>query len=124
MLGEYGYIQFSEPHQLFIGTRTGRANLSWLVPGMYLCLFACFSWWNSNTRLDVGLAKYGTVLLQWYVVHSYERRLAGSMIDDNFVLNFYSQSCFQNAACKGCRCGLTCQSQIMGAQKQKSSLAM
>jgi hypothetical protein len=37
----------------------------------------------------VGLAQYGTVLVQWYVMHSHERRLLGSMIDDE--LRFVSQ---------------------------------
>jgi hypothetical protein len=38
--------------------------------------------------LDVELAQYGTVLVQWYVVHSYEHRLAGSMIEDEFEVCF------------------------------------
>jgi hypothetical protein len=42
-----------------------------------------------NIGLDVGLAQYGgTVILLWYVVHSHERRLAGSMIDDEFEAYF------------------------------------
>jgi hypothetical protein len=49
-------------------------------------------------------------------MHSLERRLAGSMIDDVFIkvylLNFYSQSCLQNVACGGCQCGITCRSHI------------
>jgi hypothetical protein len=37
----------------------------------------------------VGLAQYGTFLVQWYVMHSHERRLAGSMtIDDEFEVCF------------------------------------
>jgi hypothetical protein len=32
----------------------------------------------------VKLALYGTALVQWYVVHSHERHLAGSMIYDEF----------------------------------------
>jgi hypothetical protein len=32
----------------------------------------------------VGLAQYGTALVQWYVMHSHERRLRGSMIDEEF----------------------------------------
>jgi hypothetical protein len=37
----------------------------------------------------VGLvAQYGTVLVQWYVMHSHERRLHGSMIDDEFQVCF------------------------------------
>jgi hypothetical protein len=37
--------------------------------------------------LDVGLAEYNTTLVQWCVVHSHERRLAGSMIDDEFEVH-------------------------------------
>jgi hypothetical protein len=44
----------------------------------------------------VGLAHYGTALVQWYVVHSHERHLAGSMIDDEFGVCFYTL----NHACK------------------------
>jgi hypothetical protein len=47
-----------------------------------------FNWWNSNTGLDVGLAHYGTVLVQWYVMHSHERRLPDTMIDDEFEVCF------------------------------------
>jgi hypothetical protein len=36
----------------------------------------------------VGLAQYGTVLMQWFVLHSHERRLAVSMIDDEFEVCF------------------------------------
>jgi hypothetical protein len=36
----------------------------------------------------VGLAHYGTVLVLWYVVHSHERRLAGSMIEEEFEVCF------------------------------------
>jgi hypothetical protein len=36
----------------------------------------------------VGLAQYGAVLVQCYVVRSQERRLAGSMIDDEFEVCF------------------------------------
>jgi hypothetical protein len=36
----------------------------------------------------VGLAQYGTVLGLWYVVHSNERRMAGSMIDDDLEVCF------------------------------------
>jgi hypothetical protein len=36
----------------------------------------------------VGLAQYGTVLVQWYVMHSHERRLPGSMTDDEFEICF------------------------------------
>jgi hypothetical protein len=55
----------------------------------------------------VGLAQYGAILVQWYVMHSQERRLPGSMIDDEFEV------CFELLlsvviACRGCRCGLTC----------------
>jgi hypothetical protein len=39
----------------------------------------------------VGLAQYGTVLVEWYVVHSHERRLPGSMIDDEFEVCFELQ---------------------------------
>jgi hypothetical protein len=35
-----------------------------------------------------GVAKYGTVIVQWYVVHSHKRRLAGSMIDNEFEVCF------------------------------------
>jgi hypothetical protein len=74
--------------------RTGRAYLSWTVPGMHSCLFACH--WKvlvgeTPTLAScgvLGLALYGTVLVQWYVVHSHERRLPGSMIDDEFEVCF------------------------------------
>jgi hypothetical protein len=36
----------------------------------------------------MGLAKYGTVPVQWYAMHPHERRLAGSMIDDEFEVCF------------------------------------
>jgi hypothetical protein len=36
----------------------------------------------------VGLAQYGTVIVQWYVMHSNERRLPGSMIDDEIEVCF------------------------------------
>jgi hypothetical protein len=36
----------------------------------------------------VGLAQYGIVLVQWYVMHSHERRLPGSMIDDELEVCF------------------------------------
>jgi hypothetical protein len=37
---------------------------------------------GETPTLDVGLAKYDTVLVQWYVIHSLERRLAGRIFDD------------------------------------------
>jgi hypothetical protein len=49
----------------------------------------------------VGLAQYGTALVQWYVMHSHERRLPGSMMDNEFEVSFelqlISHSCLQNA---------------------------
>jgi hypothetical protein len=36
----------------------------------------------------VELAHYGTVLVRWYVMHSHERRLPGSTIDDEFEVCF------------------------------------
>jgi hypothetical protein len=85
--------------------QTDRADLSWSLPGMHSFLLACywkvFSWWNSNTCFKMGLAQYGTTLGQWYVVHSLERLLDGSMIDDEFVLNFYSYSCLQTPHVQG-----------------------
>jgi hypothetical protein len=36
----------------------------------------------------VGVAQYGTVLVEWYAVHSHERRLAGSIIDYEFEVCF------------------------------------
>jgi hypothetical protein len=36
----------------------------------------------------VGLAHYGTALVQWHVVHSHERCLAWSMIDNEFEVCF------------------------------------
>jgi hypothetical protein len=67
--------------------RTGRADLSWSLPAMHSVLFACHSkvlGGETPTLASCGLAHYGTVLGQWYVMHSHERRLPGSMIDDEF----------------------------------------
>jgi hypothetical protein len=59
---------------------------------MLVCVsLEAFSWLNSHIGGDwprVGLAKYGAVLVQWYVMHSHERRLPGSMIDDEFEVCF------------------------------------
>jgi hypothetical protein len=43
----------------------------------------------------VGLAQYGTVIVQWY---SHERRLPGSMIDDEFEVCFGLSSCSLSSA--------------------------
>jgi hypothetical protein len=61
---------------------------------MHSCLFACH--WKvlvgetPTLALSgvLGLAEYGTVLVQWYVMHAHERRLPGSMIDDEFEVCF------------------------------------
>jgi hypothetical protein len=70
--------------------RTGTADLSWSLLGFILvCMYwEAFSWWNSKTSLVVGLAHYGTARVQWYVMHSHECRLPGSMIDDEFEVCF------------------------------------
>jgi hypothetical protein len=67
-----------------------------VISGNAFILFACYwnvlCWWNSLIGLNVGLARYGMVVVQWYVMHSLERRLSVSMIDDEckVVSNFYS----------------------------------
>jgi hypothetical protein len=78
---------------------------------------------NSNTGLEVGLAQYGTVLVQWYVVHSHERRLAEGMIDDEVkvCLNFYSHACLQNAApVEGTGAGLPASPMSQGRKRRKN----
>jgi hypothetical protein len=42
----------------------------------------------STLGLNVGLAHYGNVLVHWYVVHSHERCLTGSVFDDGFKVCF------------------------------------
>jgi hypothetical protein len=41
------------------------------------------------------------------------------MMSLRFVLNFCSHPCLQNAACRGCMCGFTCQSR--GAKKERQT---
>jgi uncharacterized protein (UPF0179 family) len=42
------------------------------------------------------------------------------MMTLRFVLDFYSQSCLQNDACRGCRHGLTCLSHMPGRTMKKN----
>jgi hypothetical protein len=92
---------------------TGRANLSWLVPGMhsFLHVIGRFKLVKLQPLRRCGLAQYGTVLVQWYVVHSHERRLAGGMIDEEFEVCFELHlSVLLAKLCmwyRGCRCGFT-----------------
>jgi hypothetical protein len=44
--------------------------------------------WGCLSATDDIIARYGTVLAQWYVMHSYERHLPWSMIDDKFEVCF------------------------------------
>jgi hypothetical protein len=78
-------------HSRNVLLRTGRADLSWLVPGMHSCLLHVigrFQLVKVQHSPRAWLARYGTVLIQWYVMHSHERRLPGSMIDDEFEVCF------------------------------------
>jgi hypothetical protein len=70
----------------------GKADLSWSVPGMHSCLLACH-WMKvlvgeTPTLASCGLEQYGTIPVQWSVMHSHERRVPGSMIDDELEVCF------------------------------------
>jgi hypothetical protein len=90
---------------------------------MHSFLFACdwkvISLRNSKNGLDVGLTHYGMVFVQWYVWHSHERRLAGSMNDDEFEVCFelLLSVVLAKRRKEGMRCGFTCQSHIPGARQ-------
>jgi hypothetical protein len=107
----------------WVDARTGKADLSWSVPGMHLCLFACH--WKvilvgeTPTLASCGLAQYGTVLVQWYVMHSHERCLPGSMIHDEFEVCFELLLSVMLAKRRLWRVPVRvpCQSHIPGAQE-------
>jgi hypothetical protein len=70
----------------------------------------------------VGFAQYGTVLVQWYVMHSHERRLPGSIIDGEFEVCFELMLSVvvlaKRRLYRGCCCGFICQSHIPGGAKE------
>jgi hypothetical protein len=71
-----------------MGRRPDGSGRPFLVGAGNAFIFVCMSLARLGHWPRVGLAQYGTVIVQWYVMHSHERRLPGSMIDGELEVCF------------------------------------